>query len=120
MIETVVGKIVFLVSLVIWIALTFKLVQLMFIVSKRDMEYIEMRAKNELKPCPFCGGEAELVRGCQTEDGIGAKPFYIRCIKCGAEVGHTIPDWDEWANDRFNTCYARCAETAIEAWNTRV
>lgn len=118
--ETMVTKIFFLVFVAIWIALTIKLIQLMVIVSKRDKEYIEMKMKKELKPCPFCGGEAELVKGCQTEDGIGAKPFYIRCIKCGAEVGHTIPDWYEWAHDKFNTCYTRCAENAIEAWNTRV
>ena len=60
----------------------------------------------KLKPCPFCGGEAELVR---TTDNHHAP--YVRCKygvylkpKCTANM---YP----W---RYKT-----AEEAIEAWNRR-
>ena len=35
---------------------------------------------DELKPCPFCGGEAEMREGSST------KP-YIRCKRCGCRTG---------------------------------
>lgn len=34
-----------------------------------------------LKPCPFCGGEAERV---DIDDGECAGGSYIRCIRCNA------------------------------------
>ena len=57
---------------------------------------------SELKPCPFCGGEAETVRSmrsftCESWEVF----FYVLCKGCGARV--------EGADE---------AE-AIEAWNTR-
>jgi len=36
---------------------------------------------DELKPCPFCGGRAEITY-CE-EDCCGAKPFSVEC-ECGA------------------------------------
>ena len=48
----------------------------------------------ELKPCPFCGGEAEI----QGEDY-----FWSECKYCSAE---TMGNWD--------------VAEAIEAWNRRV
>ena len=48
----------------------------------------------ELKPCPFCGGEA----------GFYAETVHwINCKKCGAE-----------------SAYYETPEEAIEAWNRRV
>ena len=38
----------------------------------------------ELKPCPFCGGEAEF------RDGSSTTP-YIRCKECG---GRTMSSYD--------------------------
>lgn len=35
---------------------------------------------DELKPCPFCGGEAEMREGSST------KP-YVRCKRCGCRTG---------------------------------
>ncbi len=49
--------------------------------------------ENELKPCPFCGGEAEwATKG----------KHWIMCSSCGVE-----------------TQYCETAEEAIEAWNRR-
>ena len=52
---------------------------------------------NKLKPCPFCGGEAELV------DGWVLK--WVRCKKCSAQL---VP---------FEEPYA---EKSIALWNRRV
>ena len=49
--------------------------------------------ENELRPCPFCGGEPEL---------LGKRAFYVWCDKC------------ETRGDYYNT-----EAEAIEAWNTR-
>ena len=46
----------------------------------------------ELKPCPFCGGEAEKRDG------------FVECKYCGAST---------W-------CFFESVEDAVEAWNKRV
>ena len=50
----------------------------------------------ELKPCPFCGGEAEIYN-----DGFGGN-WAVRCA-CGAEVSG----------------YIETEAEAVAAWNTR-
>ena len=47
----------------------------------------------ELKPCPFCGDDANIVTG----------NTWVHCMGCGAET------------DYYDT-----VEEAIEAWNRRV
>ena len=39
-----------------------------------------MNIESELKPCPFCGGEAEII-----DDAMGT---ISRCRSCGAEDGN--------------------------------
>ena len=56
------------------------------------MSQLPARAVNEmdeLKPCPFCGGEA----GIQRIDDFGL--FYIVCGNCGAQVCSDTPDYFE-------------------------
>ena len=61
---------------------------------------------SELKPCPFCGGEARLY---PSEAG-----FFVGCFNDGCAVnpssGEFVADgvWDEEQK-----------EAAIDAWNTR-
>ena len=75
---------------------------------------------SELKPCPFCGGEAEIVifddegnlRDREYEkdpwSGIGYAPFHP---DKGCPIGQREPDEARWIYD---------TETeAIEAWNRR-
>lgn len=58
----------------------------------------------ELKPCPFCGGEAVLIkRKLKTEFYPSDGSYYAHCKKC---IITTQP--------RKN------AESVIEAWNRRV
>jgi DNA-directed RNA polymerase subunit RPC12/RpoP len=58
----------------------------------------------ELKPCPFCGGEADEYEG---EYGNG-----IYCMQCGAMVGEPI-------HLDFDIAERVSYEQAVEAWNTR-
>ena len=55
--------------------------------------------KIELKPCPFCGGKAEI--------GINFGRFGIGCTECEANMRST-----EVGGDFEN-------ESLIEAWNKR-
>lgn len=55
--------------------------------------------RKELKPCPFCGGEAR-VRSVASFSRIG---FNVVCTNCPAALGHDGTSSDE----------------AIAAWNTR-
>lgn len=56
-----------------------------------------MTMSNKLKPCPFCGGEAEY--GANSVQGYE----YVRCASCKART---------WS------CY-ETKEQAAQAWNTR-
>ena len=58
----------------------------------------------ELKPCPFCGGEADEYEG---DYGNG-----VYCMNCGAMVGEPI-------HLEFRVTERVTYEQAIEAWNTR-
>lgn len=56
----------------------------------------------DLNPCPFCGGEAELVR-CEDD-------FEIECARCGI----TLSKWREYDNITDN------CDLLIGTWNRRV
>ena len=56
---------------------------------------------DELKPCPFCGGEARTYR---LQYGL-MKKYCIECLECGAELPMMFCSEDE--------------VKAIAAWNRR-
>lgn len=62
----------------------------------------------ELKPCPFCGGKAELHLF-QMYVGDESYAVNIRCQKCGVEGAV------EWKVDGKNF-----KQRAIKKWNRRV
>lgn len=59
---------------------------------------------NELKPCPFCGGEAEAEHY-ESDDFYGG--YLIFCTKCGAQI------------TPCNASGYDARKIAIESWNTR-
>ena len=58
----------------------------------------------ELKPCPFCGGEADEYEG---DYGNG-----VYCMQCGAMVGEPI-------HEGFRVDRRVTYQQASEAWNMR-
>lgn len=57
---------------------------------------------DELKPCPFCGGEAELVCVSSTSSGLSSMRWIVRCTHFCCKQYPQISDHD-----------------AIELWNRR-
>jgi len=59
----------------------------------------------ELKPCPFCGGEATVKVGelCNADGVVVYRHFEVHCLACGVDTPY------------FNT-----RDEAIKAWNMRV
>lgn len=77
---------------------------------------------DNLKPCPFCGGKAEIVTQKVTEDGISAKDVYIECTECGirgstfrVETTKNINDW--WLETVWNQGEYK---EMVRKWNRRV
>lgn len=58
--------------------------------------------KDKLKPCPFCGGEAELVLSLSSSGMV----YSIECNKKECPLSRT-----KWFNKK---------EKAVEMWNRRV
>lgn len=58
---------------------------------------------DELKPCPFCGGNAKL-----DHDYTGLGASYIRCERCGAESIRFVKSFEIASDDE-----------AVEFWNRR-
>lgn len=61
----------------------------------------------ELKPCPFCGGPAELRTADNVHYSFGVR---IMCEPCGADITYEGSDLDSFG------IKSRC----IAAWNRRV
>ena len=74
-----------------------------------DEDVVEKPVKNssELKPCPFCGGEAILCKELTSLDD--RKAVAVKCQSCGCNTGFYIVDG-------VNTY----TQTAINAWNKRI
>lgn len=78
----------------------------------------------ELKPCPFCGGEAAIYDDSLQTYSVGAfgycsniqpKHYKCYCKACGATSAVAKVD-----GDRFNSWWQKEAkERAIASWNRR-
>lgn len=69
--------------------------------------------KIELKPCPFCGGEAELI----DDSGRHGKVYsvYHQCPRNGGKFNR----YGSVCTLTIDTGWYDTAEEATEAWNTR-
>lgn len=66
----------------------------------------------ELKPCPFCGGEAVLIkRSACVGHGDYCNEFFVTCKKCHAR-GDVFDDY-------LCELHEKLAREATEAWNRR-
>lgn len=69
--------------------------------------------KNELSPCPFCGGEAAAAHHPRNEQFGYVGLNVIQCRKCDAQVSANDPkDENGWATGSG-------MPEAIAAWNRR-
>ena len=68
---------------------------------------------DELKPCPFCGGQASEWR--QEAYSIDSSYDCIGCKSCGVVIPHDAKSWDAlkrvWRGDE--------RKEAIAVWNRR-
>ena len=68
----------------------------------------------ELKKCPFCGGEAK-TKG-KVKDGSYA--IWCECVNCGSR---TISFWPSMGDENLSLVNIEmCKSRAAENWNNRV
>lgn len=66
---------------------------------------------SDLKPCPFCGGEAILCKDLKPDGHCSYKVAYVKCQDCGCNTGAYIIDGYYGVKTTVND--------AIKAWNRR-
>ena len=75
----------------------------------------------ELKPCPFCGGEAKATcMSTVNEHEMLSKIFKIKCTKCEIEYAKPFRIYARINNDGICTFDKSEKDAVIEAWNRRV
>lgn len=84
------------------------------------MEMVEVKL-DEMKPCPFCGGEAHLVRTASCASYHPTRitdTWVVRCAKKCCETP-IFKDDIYHKSDGLVVVEHNGAEEAINAWNTR-
>lgn len=64
---------------------------------------------SELKPCPFCGGEAEYIE--RGNEYSGLKETIVRCKSCGTQQVH------KWVRMKFD--FEKVRQLTEHDWNRR-
>ena len=78
----------------------------------QKMKRLEVTTAIELKPCPFCGGEAKLIKGFPSQQGKGSNIRFVQCKRCNCKTKtfQQLP-FESWRDNEA---------AAIKAWNERV
>lgn len=71
-------------------------------------------SKPELKPCPFCGGEAKIKR----KSELGIMSIWSQCRMCGATGPSASADLSQ--GDKAIENIEQCKWLAEDNWNRRV
>lgn len=71
----------------------------------------------ELKPCPFCGGEAKLRESPNSRSEEGMSFYEVRCKKCGVHV--TGKSFNFWTVE-YDHENPQDQLSAAKRWNKRV
>jgi hypothetical protein len=79
---------------------------------------------NEIKPCPFCGGEADLITVPYSRYP-DKKTWSVVCRSCGARGSRVVEHINKWDGEKFVSkseveTIIDAWSAAIEAWNRRV
>lgn len=77
--------------------------------SKRPEFLIKVLSKN-LKDCPFCKGDAEILIGTDSDGRVTYSHSFSRCKRCGARTDNF---------DHHNHPEHKCIQMAFDAWNAR-
>lgn len=66
-------------------------------------------AEQKLKPCPFCGGIAEM-------ENTHTPSYWVECTDCNCQVG------DQMSHELYDDIptHKMSIQNACNAWNTRV
>ena len=69
---------------------------------------------SELKPCPFCGGEAEIKN-----TRVGRPYFAVVCSNCRASTRIVRSITWKKREELYNHTMGLIKDAAIDAWNRR-
>ena len=71
----------------------------------------------ELKPCPFCGGEAEICSA--FENKFLGKYWYVRCKICHSRSSDVYESLTELEPNQEYEAIKKAWSKAIKIWNGR-
>lgn len=76
-----------------------------------------MSKRDQIKPCPFCGGEATLFGNYNSKSDCWF--VTVKCQTCNAQGGSVYHSkgWRDMTNDEFFSYEA--SQRAIDKWNRR-
>ena len=78
----------------------------------KAMSLKENKLNLQLKPCPFCGGEAKFLHGYPRQQRNGVKSALVQCKSCGCKT----PTFTQLPYQ----AYKDCETYVVNLWNRRI